>query len=476
MTPGARTPRIILRAAGAAALAAFATLTAVAAQDRDTLFTRITAEGNTVTLKWDKDHPWDKQLATSGAELFAEYRSAARGVVAESLGRAASKGGDREFRFTLPDSVRSIPASQICLYLQPLGGRALLPVRRANQQGTDPSRFRYEPWERVVRARADAAAADARLATARTEADVAARRVQAQEAVLVKRGWAGPNACQNVTVAASQVPPRPYDVVDPEQQDEVARRVCVHRVWHGRRITQGYVESLRERLARLEASRDLKRARDLLQTTYGDAFIVPEAAGPLLEQLRKMVGGEDAALRPRAAQAAEFLRDWNRLSTNIATYDPQLGTATDVLSWPATASAVVLRVLGPGLAAQLNAEWAMQGEPPATVRDFAGVIGAALDAYTDCVKDGTRQLAVKFTAWESLQKQLESGVRERQLAQFLTRECQQETSTWDKLKAAHGSWQAEVGRLEAAKTQLASATAPLPQRAQVLNLIACGTP
>jgi hypothetical protein len=466
--------RTILRAAGAAAFAAFATITAVMAQDRDTLFTRVTAEGNTVALKWDKDHPWDKQLASSGAELFAEYRSATRGVVAESLGRAATKGNDREFRFTLPESVRSIPASQICLYIQPLGNRTLLPVRRANQ-GTDTARFRYEPWERMVRAKADAVAAEARLASARAEADVAARRVQAQEAALAKRGWSAPNACQNITVSASQVPPRPYDVVNPDQQDEMARRVCVHRIWHGRQITQKFLESLREKLAQPEAAKNPARARAQLQGTYGDAFIVPEAAGPLLEQLRKMVGADDAALKPRVAQAAEFLRDWNRLSATIATYEPHLGTPTDVLVWPSPVSAVALRVLGPGLAAQLNAEWAIQGEPQPTVRDFAGVIGASLDAYFDCVKDGARQLAVKYTAWDGLQKQLASGARERELAQFLTRECQQETGTRDTLKAATDSLQAEVARLQAAQAQIASAAGPLPQRAQVLNAVTCGT-
>jgi hypothetical protein len=474
MTPSTRA-RLVLRATCAAAVAALATLTAVVAQDRDTLFTRVTAEGNTVALKWDKDHPWDKQLASSGAELFAEYRSATRGVVAESLGRAASKGGDREFRFTLPDAVRSIPASQICLYIQPVGNRALLPVRRANQQGTDTARFRYEPWERVIRARADAAAAEARLGTARTEADVAARRVQAQEAALAKRGWTAPNACQNITVSASQTPPRPYDVVNPNQQDEMARRVCVHRVWHGRQVTQKFLENLREQLAQPEAAKNPARAKARLEATYGDAFILPEAAGPLLDQLRKMVGADDAALRPRMAQATEFLRDWNRLSATIATYEPHLGTATDVLPWPPTVAAVALRVLGPGLAAQLSAEWAIQGEPQATVRDFAGVIGASLDAYTDCVKDGTRQLAVKYTAWDALQKQMASGARERELAQFLTRECQQETGTRDTLKAASDSLQGEVARLQAAQTQLASAAAPLPQRAQVLNQVACGT-
>jgi hypothetical protein len=137
---------------------------------------------------------------------------------------------------------------------------------------------------------------------------------------------------------------------------------------------------------------------------------------------------------------------------------------------------VALRVLGPGLAAQLNAEWAIQGEPQATVRDFAGVIGASLDAYFDCVKDGARQLAVKYTAWDGLQKQLASGARERELAQFLTRECQQEIGTRDKLKAASDSLQAEVARLQEAQAQIASASGPLPQRAQVLNAVACGTP
>ena len=52
----------------AVAIVAVAT-TALAAQDKSTLGTRVSVAGNDVAVTWDKNHPWDAQLSRSGAEL-----------------------------------------------------------------------------------------------------------------------------------------------------------------------------------------------------------------------------------------------------------------------------------------------------------------------------------------------------------------------------------------------------------------------
>ena len=58
-----------LVALGIAIVLALAT---VAAQDRNTLETKVTTEGNEITFKWSKKHPWDADLVARGAHLFAD--------------------------------------------------------------------------------------------------------------------------------------------------------------------------------------------------------------------------------------------------------------------------------------------------------------------------------------------------------------------------------------------------------------------
>ena len=59
-----------------AGLAGMLTVTAVVAQNRETLETDVSVNGNEVTLKWSKKHPWDAELIARGASLYAEYRTA----------------------------------------------------------------------------------------------------------------------------------------------------------------------------------------------------------------------------------------------------------------------------------------------------------------------------------------------------------------------------------------------------------------
>src|SRR5687768_1739672 len=78
----------------------------MAAQGRDTLWTRAVGEGSTIVLTWDKDHPWDKQLASNRASLVARYSVPTQREVNEVVAVATPNGKDRVLRFVLPDSVR----------------------------------------------------------------------------------------------------------------------------------------------------------------------------------------------------------------------------------------------------------------------------------------------------------------------------------------------------------------------------------
>ena len=118
--------------------AVLASALAAAAQDRDTLWTRATAEGRVISLSWDRAHPWDAILTSGGAQLFARYVVEGGKEVTEPLGNATVRPGDtRTVRFPLPDTLRANPTGPVCLLFQ-LPDRRVLPIRRAARPAGAP--------------------------------------------------------------------------------------------------------------------------------------------------------------------------------------------------------------------------------------------------------------------------------------------------------------------------------------------------
>jgi hypothetical protein len=440
----------------------------VAAQDRDTLWTRISAAGPILSLKWDKNHPWDADLTARGAMLIAKYWVEPRREVSEPVGRvAAGKPGARTFEFPLPEDVGANPIGPICLFFQ-LPDRRVLPIRRADKQDGDTAGFRYEAWERQVRQRGAARAAQARVAAAESALNVSTQSVANQQAAVSSRGWGTLDSCQNVSAPAADVGAQPYDVVPPRDHDDIARRVCVHRVWYGQRLFADLVE---EDVKPLIARRDAKQGQQELRRLYGIAYAVPEAAGPLLAELKQVRGGQ-AVLAAREAQAAEFLRDWQRLSPTTASYKPHL-SGLNYLQWPSTMHEAAFRIFAPDVMRQQQAEWLTDGVPKPTITEIEGVIGAALDAYSGCVEDGRKQLQIRYDNWQALS----SSAPQRAAAarDFLVRECRQEVGLLDKLKAERAGIEEQLSReRELLKTASAPARPPAGQ-AQALNLAACSS-
>jgi hypothetical protein len=73
-----RSKKFLLPSLTSGIVAAFLILTSPAfrAQDKDTLWTLVKAQDNSIVVNWDKSHPWDQQLsAPQGADLVAEYQS-----------------------------------------------------------------------------------------------------------------------------------------------------------------------------------------------------------------------------------------------------------------------------------------------------------------------------------------------------------------------------------------------------------------
>ncbi len=445
------------------------------AQDRETLWTKATAEGKVISLAWDKQHPWDAALAAAGAELVAKYQVEGRREVTELLGRATVRPGDsRTVRFALPDTVRANPVGPVCLFVQ-LPDRRVLPIRRANAKLTDTVGFRYDAWDRQMRQRTQARAAEQSLVAAERALAVATQSLANQEASVARRGWSTLDACTTIAAPANLASARPFDALPPLEQEEAARRVCVRQVWLANDLITNYVENtLPERFEQAGNSRDVEAARSRLMATFSAAFV--GLGGDVTELLNVIVdrlGGDNATVKARMEQLREFVRDWSSFSETSEDYRPQFGKADTYLGWASTAGEVAFRIFGPALAKALDVMWAMEGVPPATTRDLESFLGASLDAYAGCLEDGRKQLATKWENWQAEQArapQFATSARD-----FLVRECRQEVGLIDKLKTERAAIEAQLAKAKQAMT-VASTPPPLASRPELLNQASCTQP
>jgi hypothetical protein len=445
---------------------------ASSAQDKDTVWTKASATGAVISLSWDKQHPWDQVLTARGAELIAKYRVESGREVTESLARTAVRSpGERMLRFTLPAGVNANLRGSICLFIQ-LADRRILPIRRATKQDNDTAGFRYDAWEEQARRRVDAGAAERRVAEARRALDVSTAELANQQAAISARGLGTNESCDGLVGPAAEIGPTPYDIVPPAQQDDVARRVCVRRVWVGRAIYQNFIEEGTQRLAPMAVSRDLDAAREQLKSPYARVFMIPEVAGPLLAELRDSMGADHPSVRAHEEQAARFLRDWMRYASTVGQYQPQAGSPTDYLRWPSTAAEAAFRLYGADLARLLHAEWAMVNVPAATATEKEGVVGAALSAYDGCVEDAVKQLRTKYDSWRA--SQASAPQRATAAREFLVRECRQDITRLAKLKAEQAALEDQLAREQQLLRDKTTSTS-LPARPQALNGAACRT-
>jgi hypothetical protein len=441
---------------------------------RQTVETRVTANGEEVLLRWSPRHPWDADLMANGALLVAEYRDRDGDVGVDCLGggpprsadprargRAAPTRGavgcaglagelvrsreDRTLRFRLPQATTATPEGPVCLYFR-LPNQRVLPVRRADRHETETARFRHASWEAAASRQAQRRALETRVEQLRQGSEVKARDIAAQEGINARNGWSSRSACAAIQAPAvgharAERPPTP-----PEERVAVARRVCTMRVW--------YADSLAAASPNEQAIR-----RQVVQ---------PPAA---VERLFAMLpqGQQNPAAAARRHQVAEFRRDWAQLAPTIREYRDQLrrdgwghphfGSFGDVL---------MLQRLTREAAARVEEAASRRQRPDP--RDVAGVAGGMLEAYTRCVADGQAQLATAHQAAVELQRrapEVREGVRQR-----LVRDCQGGIDKLASLQAEHAALLAELREAEAALATFPAIPA-LAARPQDLNAAAC---
>jgi hypothetical protein len=462
---------MLRRTAPVAVIAILLLATVGVAQDKDTLWTKVSAEGKVISLAWDKNHPWDQLLGAQGAELMATYFAGNR-EVAESLGRAAAaKADQRTLRFTLPEMLRNTVGGPVCLFVQAPNRRAL-PVRRAASNDADTVGFRYEAWERQIRQASDLRTARDLVADATRSLDAATKRVASKQSTMAQRGWTDSASCEQVAAPSALLGPKPFDIIEPAGQDDAARRVCINKVVNGFVVNQGYIEDLPKRLADVAASKNVERARGMISAVYSSAFAGPADANPraLVGAIAQRLGPDNATFKARQPQLALFDRDWMKWVGTLKDYAPPLGTPDDDLGWPSTATESAFRLFGPDLATKLNAGWAMQDVPAATTRDLESFLGSALDAYGGCVDDSLKQLSTKYQNWEALRST--APQRAAAARDFLVRECRQEVGDLEKMKADRKTIEDALARDQQALAR-ASAPAPLATSPIVLNAVSC---
>lgn len=450
-----------------------------AGPSRQTVETRVTASGEDIFLRWSDRHPWDADLIARGALLVAEYRTRDGGVALDCLGggdppaaggpaarrRPAAPRGpaartqacmgltgevartreDRTLRFRLPRATTATPDGPVCLYFR-LPNQRVLPLRRADGQGTETARFRYPGWEAAAANEAAFRVLEARVEQLHHAVDVKAQDVAAQESINARNRWSSRGGCEgiqppDVTAGRSGRP-----LAEPADQEDIARRVCMMRVWYADSLMTGL--SLPERLQ--------------------EPVVQPPAVVDRLLALLP-AGRADPALAARRAQATAYRRDWDRLASGMRSYrdgimregwqGPHFGGFRDRLSLQTVTAEAGLQ-LAEALARRERADQA----------DVAGVAGGMLEAYTRCVSDGQQQLATSYRNAMELRARA-PAVRES-MRQSMVRECHGGIDRLETLRAEHAGLVAELAEAEARQSAFARGSA-LPASAPDLNTAVC---
>lgn len=439
------------------------------AQDKDTLDTKVVADGDNLTLSWDNKHPWDAALMAQGVALLAEYKTKSNSVVAQVLQPAKPSGPNTRFiHFRLPNSLTAAPQGNVCLYFQ-LPNQKLLPVRKAGAQVADTVRIRYQPWETLVVQQSQETSRQSQLAATKKSLDVKTSDVDTLEKNIKAKGLTSPDACQNIAAPQFSSNQRPNDVVDPDKQDDIARRICVSRVrwadtWLGDQVKK----------APKNATDDEKFS------FYSESALGTVLASP--DQLASMV--RDARLdltSDRQQQLKQYRADWDRWAASADSYQPQLGTRSSIdflelqsifsekcnLKNEADNCAKLLTFIANHSLNPLG----LPTLPPPAGETLLGYVGGTLESYSRCVVDDKKELKRMYDAWQQIQQKAPELTQAAQTE--LIASCKQQFTTLDRLRSEKAALEAQLQQLSQPITTVAST---LPSGSQTLNSSVCLRP
>jgi hypothetical protein len=395
-------------------------------QGKDTLFTSLSTDGKSVWLNWSKNHPWAEQLGQMRAELVAEYRTERRGLVSETL--TLGSAGERSQSFSLPQKLTGEPLSNVCFYVFLPQKRVALPIRRATSDNGDTSRFALDEWTSIIGRRAAIRRLENEIQTMEQEVAALSASEQTLTETLAKKGQPNLAACDALQAPSSPTDGiRPYSAVEPDQQDTIAKRICVQRAWKSSQRVANILDQLKrdpELLAGLRKQASKTQNIRLLAELFTFVYMLPA----LSSQLSKEDGN------PYQAKAKLFLHDWEALSNGLDKYAPHLGHQGELLKWPSSSvQEGSLWLWGPAVAKSLNAEWLAAGFPATDEATARSVTSAVFDAYFDCVSDNKRQLRIAYDSWKQSIETL--PLRRKAQRELLVSSCKKEWAKVDELTA-----------------------------------------
>lgn len=438
--------------------------------DRETVETRVVANGDQVLLRWSERHPWDSELLARGAMLVAEYGVRGGGVALDCLSGEAMPVGagrrgtpaagcvglagepvgpreDRTLRFRLPEATQGRPVGPVCLHIR-LPSRRVLPVRRAEPNGTGTARFRHPAWEDAATAAAERRVLEARVEQLRRNVDVKRRDVEAQEAINAREGWTSGPACEAIEPPTLEAGPSERPLAPPGEREEIAREVCTMRVWYADSLATGASVPNRLRRGVVEPPTVVDGLLSLLPT-----------------------GWQEDVVAGHRVRAAAFRRDWERLAPGIRRYrdgiheggwrQPHFGGFGDALRLQSITIQAARRV----------AE-AFAGQEPAGAEDVSAVAGGMLEAYDRCVADGQAQLATSYRNAVELRER-EPQVREG-LRRGLVDRCHAGLGDLEALRAEQAALEDDLRQAEAELAGV-GVPRPLPSVPRDLNGATCET-
>ncbi|MCB1896177.1 MAG: hypothetical protein H6945_14300 [Zoogloeaceae bacterium] len=411
----------------------------------DNLGTDVSADGETVTLRWDGLHPMDQQLLRGYTQLFVEYQSGERLSWVREPVRSVRPAGKRALAFELPSGLGANPDGEVCLIFL-VGGRTPLPVRAASDDGVDPVRFAYPEWSERLKARMAANRHVSEIERQKAELAAVESRLSRQQQQVAGLGIDDASACASAGVGRQRSAGRPHDVLDRPEHPEAARKVCLHRMRNAKALFNG-----------IHAKRSSSN-RDWARGGREDYFVLPAMLDDLADMVAQGKFPLDgiASAEVRKAQVAQYLADRKRWATNVGrNYLPPIGDADTYLTMTDAAA---------------QSQFALVAERSANIRsDAIVVLGAALDIYDACVGDVTRQLETKLVAWQSDRR--DASERQSQYRDFKAGQCRQAFELRDSLHADAERARATLAALEA------DAPADATDRSlgrHVLNSVTCG--
>lgn len=186
----------------------------------------LTANGKDVVLSWAPDSLIVRGLRPGATvEAVGEYPTSNGRVTGDPVASTRMTAGANQLRFTLADSLRSVPTGPVCLRLR-VDGRTALPLRAAGGVGSSDG-FQYAAWSQAVGDSSRRKVLEQEQAALESAARADKDALASFDAWRHQRGLTAAGDCESISAAS--VTERPVSALDVPQRLPAAQRECTWR-------------------------------------------------------------------------------------------------------------------------------------------------------------------------------------------------------------------------------------------------------